>query len=105
MKCIVHSLLFAVCLFLLSASPVSAANTYYISPNGTDTASGQTESEAWKTFSRALNGTLQHTPKMQAGDRLILLDGIYYDAIHPFYLEGQNGAPITISAKNDGQAI
>ena len=52
----------------------SAANaTYYLSPNGSDTANdGVSISTPWKTFAHAFSST-----NMKAGDELILLDGLY----------------------------
>ena len=49
---------------------IANRSTYYISPTGSNTNSGKNIAAPWKTFNRAF--TL-----MNAGDELILLDGIY----------------------------
>jgi hypothetical protein len=79
-------------------SPPGSNNTYYLSPNGDDTRSGVTEGQAWATFNRAWEDLFP-------GDTLILLDGVYYQNIEPNKRNGEPGLPITIRAKNDGQAI
>jgi hypothetical protein len=73
-------------------------NTYYISPTGNDNRSGQSEGQAWATFERAWQD-------LYPGDTLILLDGTYYQKIHPNKRNGEPGNPITIRAQNDGKAI
>lgn len=72
--------------------------TYYLSPTGDDSKSGTSEAEAWATFDRAWQD-------VYPGDTLILLDGIYYQSLNPNVRNGEPGNPITIRAKNDGQAI
>ena len=72
--------------------------TYYISPAGDDSRSGLSEAEAWATFDRAWQA-------LYPGDTLILLDGVYLQSIIPNQRNGEPGRPITIRAKNDGEAI
>ncbi len=73
-------------------------DVYYVSPNGNDRSSGQTEPQAWATFDRAW-----HT--LQPGDTLIVLDGVYYQSLRPNKRNGRPGNPITIRAKNDGKVV
>jgi hypothetical protein len=72
--------------------------TYYISPTGDDSRSGLSEAEAWATFNHAWQA-------LYPGDTLILLDGVYNQSLQPNERNGEPGKPITIRAKNDGQAI
>jgi hypothetical protein len=80
------------------------SNKYYMSPSGDDTNSGTSPLEAWATFDRALN---KETPgnKLQPGDVLILMNGIYYQTLQDYKLSGEPGHPITIRAQHDGKAI
>ena len=82
----------------------SVAGVYYLSPSGNDSRSGTTESQAWATFDRALNAA---TPgnKLEPGDTLVLLDGVYRQSLSPYYVSGEPGKFITVRAKNDGKAI
>jgi len=99
---------FAIIIIILSifitlqiASPVAIAQggaTYYISPTGNDANSGTSEAQAWATFDRAWQD-------IYPGDTLVLLDGIYYQSLRPNKRNGTSDNPITIRAKNDGQAI
>ncbi len=83
------------------ASAQTGGTTYYISPDGNDANSGTSDSSPWKTFVRAWSNT---SPSVQAGDTLVLMDGIYYQSLLP-KRAGQNGNPITIRAQHDGKAI
>lgn len=58
------------CLSLLLLATPAAAATYYLAPGGSDSASGTTASMPWRTFGFAL-------PRLQPGDTLLLLDGLY----------------------------
>ena len=75
---------------------------YYISPGGSDSNSGTSESNPWLTFAYAI-------PKLTPGDTLILLDGVYeknttgYPDIQHSY--GQPCAPITMKAQHPRKAI
>ena len=79
----------------LFLSPRSHAATYYIAPNGQDSASGTTAQAPWKTFAKAI-------PLLQAGDTLMLLNGTYDASTTGFpRISGKNGTaskPITIMA-------
>jgi Concanavalin A-like lectin/glucanases superfamily/Protein of unknown function (DUF1565) len=84
-------------------SQVDAA-TYFISPTGSDSNSGNSSSP-WKTFGFAI-------PKLHAGDTLILKNGTY-NGLNSGYpnincaagaSNGTSGNPITISAENERQA-
>jgi hypothetical protein len=77
---------------------------YYLSPYGDDSNSGTSEAEAWATFERAL---IKDTPgnKLQPGNTLVLLDGVYTQSLEPDLIGGQPGKPITIRAQHDGQAV
>ncbi|HBR79587.1 MAG TPA: hypothetical protein DEA46_04130 [Candidatus Moranbacteria bacterium] len=80
----------------VSAKNVFAAD-FYISPTGNDSNNGQTSSTPVATFAHA--ETL-----LNAGDTLILMDGIYNQQLHP-RKSGTEGNPITYMAQNRGQAI
>lgn len=82
----------------LSAALAQGGTTYYLSPSGDDGNSGASEAEAWATFDRAWQD-------IYPGDTLILLDGVYYQSLNPNKRNGEPGNPITIRAKNDGQAV
>jgi hypothetical protein len=90
---------------LLSRVEATATNTYYLSPNGNDKNTGTSELQAWATFDRALNAQAPGSSKLQPGDTLILLDGIYYQSLRPRGVTGQPGQPITVRAQHDGKAI
>lgn len=83
-------------------SPRTIGNSYYISPTGSDSNSGTSESSPWLTFAYAI-------PKLKPGDTLILLDGVYelnttgYPDIQHSY--GLPGAPITMKAQHQWKAI
>jgi hypothetical protein len=63
----------AVVLLLAMASSGAAANAFYLSPDGRDSADGRTSARPWKTFEKAFS-------RMRAGDDLILLPGTYGEA-------------------------
>ena len=81
-----------------SSSSAQGGATFYISPSGNDNNAGTSESAPWATFNRAWQDLFP-------GDTLILLDGVYYQSLNPNRRNGLPGSPITIRAKNDGQAI
>lgn len=82
---------------VFDAVPAQAA-TYYVSPEGRDGDAG-TEARPWGTFERAWRG-------MRRGDTLILLDGVYREALSPNVpIDPSNPQPIFIRAKNEGRAI
>lgn len=79
-----------------TATPRTATgSTWYISPNGSDTADGRTTTTPWRTFARAWQ-------TVRAGDTLLVMDGTYNQSIAPS-LNGTATAPITIRAVNDGK--
>src|SRR5689334_7580382 len=81
---------------LLGLSTPAGAGTKYISPTGNNTANGDTEGTAWRTFRTALS-------RLRCGDTLIVLDGTYLPGDHGM-IDIRNrpcsaGAPLTIRAK------
>lgn len=93
MRCF-RTMLFSIT-FLLFAGYVSAGE-YYVSPNGSDDASGTSSSEAWRTIAKA-NRTVR------PGDTVYLLDGRYInDPIAPGR-SGKAGAPISYAAYGDAE--
>jgi hypothetical protein len=70
---------------------------FFLSPSGNDSHSGTTPGQAWATFEHAW-------PLLEPGDILTLMDGVYYQSIHPMHV-GEIGNPVTVRAQNDGQAI
>jgi hypothetical protein len=70
---------------------------YFLSPDGNDSRSGTSTDQAWNTFERAWKS-------LKPGDVLTLMDGVYYQSIHPYQI-GQIGNPVTVRAQNDGRAI
>lgn len=86
-------------LFLFCVS--TNATTYYISPNGNNGGAGTTAGAPWGTFAYAI-------PKLQPGDNLVLLDGLYNETNSGFLVmasvHGTSGQPITIKAQNERKA-
>ncbi len=80
----------SVFLFLLSPTPVNAANTYYVSPTGDDSKTGSSTAP-WKTIQKAAN-------TMVAGDTVIVLPGTYSERV-TVTKSGSSGAPITFRAQ------
>lgn len=86
----------------------AVAATYYMSPSGNDGNLGTASSAPWKTFAYAV-------PKLNPGDTLILMDGIYKRAETGNFRadcntggnakNGISGSPITIKAKNQRKAV
>lgn len=91
---------------LVPVLPAVAA-TYYVSPSGSDSASGTAPTSAWKTFPKAVSA-------LRPGDTLILLDGTYTAAncggscaqgfLNLRDKAGTAQAPITIKADHERQA-
>lgn len=87
---------------------VYISNTFYISPNGSDSNLGTEASIPWKTFSFAI-------PRLGPGDILILLDGTYQKDTTglphincgdtKYATNGTSDAPITIKAQNERHAF
>jgi hypothetical protein len=88
-----------------SEGPPGTPTTYYLSPTGDDGNSGRTEADAWATFDRALNARITGEETLGPGDTLILMDGTYYQSLHPHGVTGEPGRPITVRAQHDGRAI
>jgi hypothetical protein len=82
--------------YLSQASAQTNPQTYYVSPTGSDTNSGTSETSPLATFNKVWT-------VIKPGDTLILLDGVYYQQFRPT-VAGTAQAPITIKAKNDGKA-
>jgi hypothetical protein len=83
------------------ASAQTGGTTYYISPTsppGNDQNDGLSETTPLATFNKAWE-------LLYPGDTLILLDGTYRQTLRPNKRNGEPGNPITIRAKNDGQAV
>ena len=80
-------------------SPSSAGNTYYISPNGSDSNSGLSSQVPLKNFSAAFG-------KMTSGGTLIVMDGTYTPSSQiGVSLNGSSSNYIQIKAQNKGKAI
>jgi F5/8 type C domain len=96
--------LLVVVLSLLTSEAQAA--TYYLSPNGSDSASGTSSAAPWKTFGFAI-------PKLKPGDSLILRDGTYnasnsgypYISCGSTAVNGTSSAHITLQAQNERQAL
>lgn len=96
MKVFIAKALSAICMLLLSAPIYSSS--YYIAPDqSSDENSGTSEQAPWASFEHALS-------KMQAGDTLYLMDGVYHQTLD-ISLSGTHEAPVTIKALNDGKAL
>lgn len=80
-------------LLLLSSS--AAAGSFYVSPLGSDGASGTSPGAAWKTLQHAAN-------VVKAGDTVIVLPGTY--AGFNLFTSGAPGAPITFTANQGSGA-
>src|SRR5690349_16902572 len=103
----IANMLLLLCGLVLGATHGHAA-TYYLSPSGSDSASGTSRGSPWRTFTKAV-------APLRAGDTLILLDGQYTSANcggngcgHGFLQilnkTGTATAPITIKAQNQYKA-
>jgi hypothetical protein len=78
-------------LLLIALSDAALAASYYVSPNGNDTASGTSVASPWRTIAKA-NGLLR------AGDTLYLRGGEYVDDPIAPTASGQSGRPIVYTA-------
>jgi hypothetical protein len=87
--------LLAASVALLACAGSARATTYYVSPGGSDGASGSAPASAWKTLQHAAN-------VVGPGDTVIALPGHYTG----FYLStsGTSSAPITFTASPDTHA-
>ena len=73
----------------LFAGTAAFATTYYVGTGGSDTASGQTEAEAFHSFARAMSA-------LKPGDRLVVESG-HYDEPLNVTVSGTADAPIEIT--------
>ncbi len=73
------------------------AKTYYVSPDGNDTADGLSLATAWQTLR-------QVSLAVCAGDTVLLQPGKYYDALAPIH-GGKPGQPIIFRKNGPGQVI
>jgi hypothetical protein len=83
-----------VSLFLLSFAPLSSGATYYVAPEGDDshtTLQAQSPDTPWKTISKA-------TSEAQAGDTILVADGLYEEGEITFAHSGTSSAWITLKA-------
>jgi hypothetical protein len=72
----VRGMKYLLCCVVLVGSLLSAtaqAATYYLAPTGSNTSAGTSASAPWKTFAHAI-------PKLNPGDTLLLMDGVYTQA-------------------------
>ena len=91
-----------------STTLIVGGNTYYISPTGSDSASGTTMGTAWKTFGKVFNAN----PVLKPGDSLVLLDGTYTRTTTGLpvvncgsnAVDGTQAKPIKIRAANERRA-
>lgn len=71
-----------------------AAETYYVSPDGTDGNDGTSGgSGAWKTIATSAG-------KIAAGDTLVIQDGTYEEPQIKFEISGTEDSPIVVMAEN-----
>ena len=80
----------ALCSFVYSSEATSGA-TYYVSPSGSDSATG-TFTSPWKTVQKAATSTLV------AGDTVILRGGSYVERVSITNKNGSSTAPITFTS-------
>ena len=88
----------AVVVAALAAAANAGAATYYVSPSGSDSASGLASSSAWRTVGKVSNASLQ------PGDTVLFQGGATYSGA---LMPGQSGtasAPITFGSFGGGQA-
>ena len=74
----------------------AAGATYYVSPNGDDSADARSPQHAWKTFDK-----VQHTP-LQPGDTILFARGGQWRERLQASASGTAGSPITYDAYGDG---
>ena len=70
---------FGLLLSLVQVASTAFGATYYLSPSGSNSASGTSAGSPWKTFQDAFS-------RMSPGDELILLDGTYSEAAGTGYI-------------------
>ena len=89
-------------IFIVCCPSLLVATTYYISPTGSDSNSGTSCVDAWKTFTYA-----QDSGRFWCGDTLVLCDGTYNADEGGIVVEMSctSGDAATFEADNDGSAI
>ena len=75
----------------------AAPATYYLSPDGQDTAGGKSRTTPWKSFAHAL-------AQVGPGDEVVLLPGKYHEILRP-QISGTPDHKITIRAEKPQEAI
>jgi hypothetical protein len=89
---------FLVISFFVFAGNIPAAE-YFMSTNGSDLNDGTTESLSWATFEHSFT-------VMNGGDTLTILDGTYFQQLHPLAnMSGTESAYTLFRAKNPGNVI
>ena len=79
-----------------TATPVSSVRTFYVSPTGSDTNTGLTESQAWKTLAK-VNGFA-----FQPGDVIRFQRGGSWSGGLTIKNSGQSGKPIMFTSYGSG---
>jgi hypothetical protein len=88
---------------------IFTTSTYFVSPSGSDTNDGTSESRPWLTFGKIFNSSRIVKP----GDTIVLLDGIYAKSTTGFpdincttnANSGTATEPVTLKAKNERLAF
>ncbi|MFO0704120.1 MAG: chondroitinase-B domain-containing protein, partial [Patescibacteria group bacterium] len=78
-------------------APISA-KIYWLGLNGNDRNDGKSNQTPIKSFAHAWD-------LLMPGDTLMIMNGTYTEPIQPNVRDGQQGAPITIKAAEDGKVI
>src|SRR5262245_2544169 len=102
-RCLIGGLLAALVGASSTVYPTTTTTTlpilgraYYVSPAGNDGNPGTQD---------APFGTISHGLEVVApGDTIVVRDGVYAEALTP-HTSGTSGAPITLRAEHDGQAV
>jgi hypothetical protein len=81
---------------LASGAANAASRTYYVDPQGSDSAAGTSPDHAWRTLSR-IPGSLN------AGDKVLLRRGATFTDDLTISASGSSGAPITLGAYGAGR--
>src|SRR5437763_16721485 len=91
-----HVSLFLAAALSILAATTATANTYYISPAGSDTNPG-TSAAPWRSIQKA-------SASLQPGDTAMIADGDYAGGITQSR-SGTSTAPITFKAVNAGMPV
>jgi hypothetical protein len=87
----------ALAAFTLQVTP-AFATTYYVSPSGSDRASGTSAGDAWTTLRRV------NRARLRPGDTVVLAVGVYTGQLR-LDENGTATAPITITSSGPGRAV